>query len=191
MNENLNNQILQIYAQTVEKSLTNLWFFEQIPPKKLKNAMKAYVPSFQNDEYAVCLYDDTLLGSGKAGFILTTKRLYCKNILGTNGGIVNVANITAISYKQNSLIISAIGAGDYDIPITQIFGKDSRAAFMEVTDRVIKLLKGEVPVTSAPIAAHTEATAQAPGAPTLEICKNCGAPNDSSRQVCRYCSIKL
>lgn len=72
--------------------------FQNIPPNKLENAQKSYAPKFDSDESVICLYDDTFRGSAKNGFILTTKRLYFKN-MAERSNVVNIANIDKITFK--------------------------------------------------------------------------------------------
>ena len=55
------------------KNLQNVSFFDSIPPEKLERAKKAYAFHIGEDETVICLYDDTDKGSGKEGFILTSK----------------------------------------------------------------------------------------------------------------------
>lgn len=49
---------------------------------KIKNAIAAYAPIEQN-EVPLIAFDSTLFKSGKEGFLLTTKGIYCKNKFGT------------------------------------------------------------------------------------------------------------
>ncbi|MGL4655626.1 MAG: hypothetical protein ACRCWM_07070 [Sarcina sp.] len=49
---------------------------------KIKNAIAAYAPIEQN-EVPLIAFDSTLFKSGKEGFLLTTRGIYCKNKFGT------------------------------------------------------------------------------------------------------------
>jgi hypothetical protein len=60
-----------------DESIT-LYFHHNIPEKKLKNAKDKYCSDFGNDEDVLLLYDTTPFGSGKNGFLVSTKNIYQK-----------------------------------------------------------------------------------------------------------------
>jgi len=59
--------------------IDRLFFMEGIPPKRLANAKQSYAQGFEADEVPIFLWDDTVFGSAKDGFLLTDRRLYQKN----------------------------------------------------------------------------------------------------------------
>jgi hypothetical protein len=57
-----------------------IFFYPNIPPDKLKNAVSAYAP-VPNGERILALIDDTILRSGKSGVLLTNKSISACNAL--------------------------------------------------------------------------------------------------------------
>lgn len=104
MSVNLNRQ-LQDRLQTIftkNGSLKNVFLFDQAPAKKLRNATRSYAKAMGNEETVILLYDDTVFGSSKEGFILTTRRFYGKNLM-ESPAFAEVAAITAVTYDPASL----------------------------------------------------------------------------------------
>jgi len=56
-----------------------IFFAPDIPPKKLKNALKLYAGDAVFEEVLV-LIDSTLFGSAKEGALITDKKLYARNL---------------------------------------------------------------------------------------------------------------
>lgn len=71
---------------------------------KVKNAIASYAPIDQN-ETPIIAYDSTLFKSGKEGFLLTTKGVYCKNKFGTPW-LVKHKDIKFIKLENESLIFN-------------------------------------------------------------------------------------
>lgn len=57
-----------------------LYYYPHIPHGKLAAAEKSYSEPLPNDQTALVLYDDTLLGGGDTGFIVTNTTLYWRNV---------------------------------------------------------------------------------------------------------------
>ena len=55
---------------------TILYFHHNIPEKRLKNAKDKYCSDYGTDEDVLLLHDDTVLESGKNGFLVSTKNIY-------------------------------------------------------------------------------------------------------------------
>ena len=80
-----NNEIYGFIKKGISNELRRGIKLQDINTKfdsKIKNAIAAYAPIEQN-EVPLISYDSTLFKSGKEGFMLTTKALYCKNKFGT------------------------------------------------------------------------------------------------------------
>jgi ribosomal protein L40E len=170
----------------------NLWFFEQIPPKKIKHAIKKYAPTLdciRNNEKPICLYDDTLFGSAKEGFILTDKRMYFRNVLASKG-TAEVDEIIEASWSGSFLKIKT-AAESYDILLAHVSGKTKKDAMVFTVNGIIGLLKGSEITAPAETGDEVKPTTSQGTVMSLSVCTSCGAPNDSSRQVCRYCNIKM
>lgn len=71
---------------------------------KIKNAIASYAPIDQK-ETPILAYDSTLFKSGKEGFLLTTKGVYCKNKFGTPW-LVKHKDIKFIKLEKESLIFN-------------------------------------------------------------------------------------
>jgi len=56
----------------------NIFFLDNIPKKKLRNAIKVYA-NISNNETPLVLIDDTIFGSAKNGLLLTDKAIYIKD----------------------------------------------------------------------------------------------------------------
>jgi hypothetical protein len=69
--------IIQYYNNIIEDSLVS--FEEDIPPKKLKNALNKYA-QINNSEIPLMLIDTSFLSNGSAGVILTETCIYLKEI---------------------------------------------------------------------------------------------------------------
>ena len=72
-----------LVKETIEKYSTLLkekrvYFKEEIPEEKLKNAIEKYA-DIPNGETPLLLIDDTILGSGKMGAVFTEKRILCND----------------------------------------------------------------------------------------------------------------
>ncbi len=75
-------------------------------PKKLINA-KNYYAKFEDDEEIILLYDDTLFGNAKSGFVITTKAIYTK-VAFKLPIIINLIHISSIRKEQGIILINDI-----------------------------------------------------------------------------------
>lgn len=71
---------------------------------KLKNAVSAYAHLEQGEE-AVILYDDTLFGGAKEGFVVTNKNVYMHNLL-CNPEKVPIGSITKLGLVGNDIVFN-------------------------------------------------------------------------------------
>ncbi|WP_297519217.1 hypothetical protein [uncultured Clostridium sp.] len=71
---------------------------------KIKNAIAAYAPIEQN-EVPLAAFDSTLFKSGKEGFLLTTKAIYCKNKFGTPWKVSH-KDMKFIKLEQETIIFN-------------------------------------------------------------------------------------
>jgi hypothetical protein len=156
-------------------SFSNLFFFDEIPQKRLKNAIKVFAP-IENDETVICLFDETLFGTGKVGFLLTDKRLYIKCIM-EKPQSADVADIFELKHNiglVNSQLVVKSGFKTYTLEISQTSGAKSKEVLFDILDRIVKLLRGEDIPAQIPV-----------------NCPNCGAPGDLKQSVCRFCRTNL
>lgn len=71
--------------------------------KKISNASRAYA-KMTSVETPVCLFDNTVFGSAKEGFVLTTRNLYIRVVLGTSATIP-LDSITGVKVKGSEVFI--------------------------------------------------------------------------------------
>ena len=138
--ESLRDRVIEIYKQRA--NVDKLYIFEEIPQEKFANAMKSYAAPLDSNEEVVMLFDDTLGGAAKEGFILTTKRLFCKNVFekGQQAQLQHISSMTINTGKVSSKIIVAKDTGN-EMRIDVSTTKDPAVALLTVLDQTIQLLK--------------------------------------------------
>ena len=109
------------------------FIFEQISDKKLENAKSSFGQLISSDEKIVLLYDDTMFGGAKDGIILTTKRLYGKNIF-ESPNVVALEDIAELTFKVGlpSKIIARTKSGGELRFDSGIGGEDLFKALKEI-----------------------------------------------------------
>jgi len=138
ISDDIKNAIIEIYEK--ENNLSRLFMFENIPPKRLENAIKSYALAIGNDETIIFLFDDTFFGSGKDGFILTAKCLYYRNYMekASSVGVADIIDMDIKSVKLNQKVIVKTSARELEVSITS--APDKKALF-NVLDQTVKFLK--------------------------------------------------
>ncbi|OON97015.1 MAG: hypothetical protein ATN31_08860 [Candidatus Epulonipiscioides saccharophilum] len=81
-------------------------------PKKLINA-KNYYAKFEDDEEIILLYDDTIFGNAKSGFVITTKAIYTKVAFKLPTSI-HLIHVSSIRKDQGVILIN-------DVPLPTSF----------------------------------------------------------------------
>lgn len=179
MTEDMKSKIQKIVEQERITS-KNLFLFEQIPPKKLSNAVNSYALTFDSGESIIMLYDDTAFGSAKQGFLLTARRLYSRSTV-SKPVCADITNITKIDYTHSSLgkvtLFIETPEGTFDINAVQIVAKgyDSLPRILYQTIKLINTT--EYPMT---MVGHTHAD-------QALRCRGCGAMNENNADSCEYC----
>jgi len=142
----LRQQIINIYRHEVHGGTEDrLYVFDEVPSEKLENAVKSYAPSIGSDEKVIFLFDNTLIGTGKSGFMLTSKCLYVKNDIekATKSYIKNICKVfipnSGKSDKHKATV--EMNTGNY-ITITIAVGikPEQEAAIARALDETIRLL---------------------------------------------------
>jgi hypothetical protein len=137
----------EIYSREfVGIKMESLFLFEHIPQKKLQKAIKSYAPGLGSNpaETIICLYDDTVFGGAKEGFILTTERLYSKDTL-ESPRVVGIWDIVSLVPNHGSLttiITVAATFANYIITLTQAGNTQGRIALYNLIDKTILVLRG-------------------------------------------------
>ncbi|WP_305767526.1 hypothetical protein [Candidatus Epulonipiscium viviparus] len=73
-------------------------------PKKMMNAKKQYAP-FSDGEEVVILYDDTVFGTAKSGFVITNKNLYSK-IVFQAAVTIPLIHISSVKKEKNNILVN-------------------------------------------------------------------------------------
>ena len=180
----IKNEIFEICRR--HGNIYKFFVLENIPSEKLSNAIKRYASIISEDEVIIFLYDYTVFGSANDGFVLTSKRLYFKNIV-EKGRVVDIADIRKLSLEKNAssqYIVVKTPSETLQIRVHQATqpAKNENALF-DILDKTIRLLKK--PKTGN-IAREKQIPASRP--PT---CAGCGARNPDSFRRCEYCDSPL
>ena len=175
------------FAAGFDGQIDRLFFMEEIPKKRLENAIKSYARDFETGEVPVLLWDDTVFGSAKDGFLLTDRRLYQKNFTerpssSTLSGIVDFD----ISKETLGTVLTVQGTSSLNaIKIQYQCGNQEAVAarlihmIYALTGRGDKLGGGNA-ASGAP--AHS---------PFPLSCHACGAPAPQNCNFCEYCGARL
>lgn len=179
MTEEMKNNIRKIVAQERITS-KNLFLFEEIPPNKLSNAVNSYALSIDSNESVIMLYDDTVFGSAKQGFLLTSKRLYGRSII-EKPVFTDITNITKIDYTSSSLkkVTLSIETTEesFTIDAVQILAKSYNSLSRILYQTIKQINPTEAP---AAVVRHTQSN-------QVLKCKGCGAMNEINAECCEYC----
>jgi len=155
-----------------EVGISSLYVLEQIPPAKLKKASRSYALPMGQSEVPVLLYDDTVFGSAKEGFMLTNRRLCGKNIV-EKGFFTDISDISGMSIEHGALssdVIVQTPTQRIVLQITQASGKEQKLALFRVLEKTIDVLKS-------PQETRRDSN----------LCANCGAAVNPLRALCEYC----
>lgn len=182
IDDNLKQEIKRVFA--LVSGINTVFLFEAIPQKKLTNATLSYAKSLGSDEMIIALYDSTVFGSAKEGFILTSKRLYSKYIMGSKGEFVNINDINDIyiDHSSNSKDITVeISTNIIEINNTGALGNEDKLCAMLYG--VVKLLGGLKSMDSVGDVSKQLNT---------EVrCLGCRAINPGNASECEYCGVDL
>jgi hypothetical protein len=123
----------------------SVWFGGAIPPNKASAAITAYAPNVAQDAIML-LYDNTILGGAKNGFLLTVDAIYWKNHTGVKPGFCRYVDIDRIrSTPKVALVINR----------TRILHMDK--AIAGALTRLLRSLKPELNATESTAAKSTPA----------------------------------
>ena len=139
----LGQKVFAIYEQGPK--MDSLHILNRIAPNLLENARDSYALSLGADERVILLYDATVGGSAKDGFVLTSKRLYSKNIGQSRNDFANISAINSVRIKVSMLATKIFAEMNLqkDIEINISETKRNAEALFDVLDKTLKLLKGQ------------------------------------------------
>jgi hypothetical protein len=181
MNDDLLNQIDHIVKQEAHNKN---FYFHHAPPAKLHNATLSYAPGMGRDETFIFLYDDTLFGSAKDGFILTTKRLYYRNQTESPmvASLADICDMTVDSGTFTGKLVFVTHQGSFSVGI---LSATEKLALFNVMQKTLGLLGG-LEGTAAPAQNETPSPK-----PRVLECAGCGARHDGNARTCIYCDSPL
>jgi len=188
INADIEKDILATFKKEAEYCGKEFSLFKDIPDKKLKNATSSYASTLTHDETAVMLYDPTIFGSAKEGFLLTTRRLFCKS-RSNNSGYTELCDIKNIIKTKEArseqtiediTIITKSGSFCFD---SYQWKAGQKEAYIRVLIGIIRLLGGLV-------SSVTPSTGQVSSSQEVK-CAGCGAINAGSAKFCEYCQADL
>jgi len=128
------NNIINIVERYKNKIFDGkIYFYPDIPQKKLKNVFKTYADI--GNETPLVLIDDTVFGSAKAGLILTNKAIYIKDSNSKSSFSCLLNNIEQVTFKSyvilNKLTINDTLTIDFTQP-----DKKSLSLFSEMLQEI-------------------------------------------------------
>jgi len=100
--------LIELIVRAAVKTLSDLHMAPAIPEKKLKNAIDAYAKTV-DAERVLFLYDDTVFGSAKEGFLITDSGFYYKSIL-------NELSFRFNDVASHRIEDRKVGSGDKAVP---------------------------------------------------------------------------
>ena len=168
-----------------EGEIANLFFMENIPRKKLNNAIKSYAQGFEAGETPVYLWDDTVFGSAKYGFLLTDRRIYQKNMFATPSSS-ELHGIVDFDLVQTKLYYRITPVGDSTLGAIEM-GRGGGADLEAVAARLIRVIYA---LTGRTVGGEADEERERPGTFSDETpleCRSCGANLPVKGRVCEYC----
>jgi len=188
LTQELKNEISALVSNTkaLNRNLSRIYVFDQIPPAKLRNATRSFARTMGKDETVILLKDGTFSGNAKNGFLLTTRRFYGKNLL-ANGSFVEIADITNIDYIPQATgapVMMQIHSKNNE-PLSKhiaYVGHNNEGSVVQLVEQIIYALQASIgnPAPTTNIQGETP--------PTTVRCSGCGATVQTGT-VCKFCRI--
>jgi len=182
MTQELEQQIRNVFSTTA--SMDRIYLFHEIPARKLGNAKSRYARILGSDEVVIALYDDTVWGSGKDGFLLTNRRIYGRNIA-DSAAFVEIQSITDVTQGGSSAapllqVYSGMAAPAFEKQMIMTSPNNQAGAIIDAVRQTVLLLN--------PGLAGPEPTPTAQPSPTAEKarCSGCGATGQVGTK-CKWC----
>lgn len=177
-NPALKDAIKEIWKE--EGPIFGRFLLDVIPEKKLRGARSKYAKQMEDTETAILLYDTSVMGSGKEGYLFTDKRFYYKPIA-EKGEVVDIADVVRVSVVETEtrkgshlekIEFKTATNSLFFLDITSIeFMKHEHGPLFRMLDRTIALL-------------HNPSLAD-----KVKHCNTCGA--NSGGKFCEYCGSAL
>ncbi|MCL2560629.1 MAG: zinc ribbon domain-containing protein [Turicibacter sp.] len=150
--------------------------FEDIQPRKLKNAKESMGRGMGDDEEIFLLYDDTVFGSGKNGVLLTTKGMYARGI-GEGSMFIVYDDIASMSRNFSTITVRPKSGQEFKIDANH---DTTKATAM--LDELTRYMQTEF--------GSGQSSLQTPdvtASPRNRECQGCGAVAQPNQNFCEYC----
>jgi hypothetical protein len=132
------NQIVFRHASAIEDQY--VFFRPNIPPKKIRNAIRAYAKDVELEE-VLALIDSTSFGSAKDGALLTATAFYAHNSLQKPTSI-RLTDVDSIAFKEARLGNEI--AINHTLFLTTLYpSKEALAAFARMLEEVVIASSGK------------------------------------------------
>jgi hypothetical protein len=177
INDELKHELKKAFAPV--SRIKEVALFDAISPKKLKNATKSYAPQIGSDETIIALYDSTVFGSAKEGFLLTTKRLYSKDLL---------EKATEMSIEE--IVDIFVGGSPYKIEVQGEYGAMNINAIDTIGPHVHRALCQAVELLGG-FKSSTPTVVESASSNQEVRCTGCGSTNNGNAKFCEYCGAAL
>jgi len=181
MTQELENQIRGAFSAAAV--LDRVYLFNTIPARKLGNAISRYARVMGSDEVPIMLYDDTVWGSGKDGYLMTNRRIYGRNFASSNS-FVEVQSITDIiqggSSAAPTLMIHSSAGPVVEKQLIMLAANNQAQILVDATRQTVLLLNpGLAGPASSPQSQPIEPAVKA-------RCSGCGATGQVGTK-CKWC----
>jgi len=185
INDDVRNELMRAINPLCD--IDALFLFEKIPQKKLNNAAGTYAQGVGVDEAIIMLYDSTVFGSAKEGFLLTTKRLYSKVLLGGKGSFTGIGEVQDVYLDYTSGTEVAVKSLSGVLKISNTGAIDKEFKLYAVVYEAIKALGGLRNINDG----GTSGAGTTPSASQLQ-CTGCGAASSGGNSMeCEYCGAPM
>ena len=162
----------------------NTALFNNINQNKLDNARASFGQNIKADEEIIYLRDDTLFGSAKDGYIVTTKAIHGKPFL-EQPLFINYEDIQDITYDKTKIVVQCKGNATYQFPLSTRCKKST-----PLLNEMIAYLKKEG-LTGQMVETSREAVVNGQVVRVENRCLGCGAPPQPQGKFCEYCGTRF
>jgi len=158
--------------------------FEDIPAKKFRNAQESFGQNIEADEEIIYLRDDTLFGSAKDGYFVTTRGIHGKPFL-EKPLFIHYEEIQNVTFAKNKIVVACKDSKRYEFPVAT----GCKKATPMLTETIDYLRKEGF--ISGSIDSSTDSLSNQQSAQVDNRCSGCGAPNPARGNFCEYCGSAL
>jgi len=176
------DQVFQAFSQLSMQD--EVFLFDSAPPRKMRGALS--YARLEPGEIILVIYDDTVFGSAKNGFMLTTKRVYSRPQL-ESAEMVDLSQVTRFT-KESGWLSANIYAEN---PVGRVKLEVTLAKNGGYCEQLLTALNAVLPTLNPAAGAPAlDLSTLPPPQPVLPAqCPGCGAPGQV--RVCEYCGCAV